>query len=443
MSTIISTELKREEYQMFDVIRSKRYWLALLLVGAIIGIVSFTFIGIRNSVKVKQIPVALVNEDKGTLSNKIESKLRKKFNGKDSKIKWVSPQKDGFNDQKYYGAFIIRSGFSKELQQQNESLKAQIISQKLTTLQKKEKLPDSAKSKLLQAKFKSQLLQAKFVTQKPVHPAQIKISINQGMNAQISQLLSQALPQIVNALSSRISAQQQSVLSKNKINLSAKSWDLVSTPISVSTHESNKIEKNTVNGTAPMLLVALAWFSALIPSLILWREHTKRSASKFLNATTITSQLITGLVASILSATVAFLFVNVCFNLTIPNPINFIGLMSISIFVFYLIITCVLDWLGFAFYPLVLIVWLLASSVISYAPETLDPLYRKAIYSWVPMRFSMQTLTNTLYFHNGSSTTMSSLLVLLIIGFVAAILMYSSGYLKHYLFTVRPHRKIK
>ncbi|KIO93460.1 hypothetical protein N624_2830 [Levilactobacillus brevis] len=38
---------------------------------------------------------------------------------------------------------------------------------------------------------------------------------------------------------------------------------------------------------------------------------------------------------------------------------------------------------------------------------------------------------------------MSSLLVLLIIGFVAAILMYSSGYLKHYLFTVRPHRKIK
>ncbi|WP_172793920.1 ABC transporter permease, partial [Pediococcus damnosus] len=137
---------------MFDVIRSKRYWLALLLVGAIIGIVSFAFIGIRNSVKVKQIPVALVNEDKGALSNKIESKLRKKFNGKDSKIKWVSPQKDGFNDQKYYGAFIIRSGFSKELQQQNESLKAQIISQKLTTLQKKEKLPDSAKSKLLQAK---------------------------------------------------------------------------------------------------------------------------------------------------------------------------------------------------------------------------------------------------------------------------------------------------
>nr|BAD97360.1 hypothetical protein [Fructilactobacillus lindneri] len=434
MSTIISTELKREEYQMFDVIRSKRYWLALLLVGAIIGIVSFALIGIRNSVKVKQIPVALVNEDKGTLSNKIESKLRKKFNGKDSKIKWVSPQKDGFNDQKYYGAFIIRPGFSKELQQQNESLKAQIISQKLTTLQKKEELPDSAKS---------QLLQAKFVTQKPVHPAQIKISINQGMNAQISQLLSQALPQIANALSSRISAQQQSVLSKNKINLSAKSWDLVSTPISVSTHESNKIEKNTVNGTAPMLLVALAWFSALILSLILWREHTKRSASKFLNATTITSQLITGLVASILSATVGFLFVNVCFNLTIPNPINFIGLMSISIFVFYLIITCVLDLLGFAFYPLLLVVWFLASSVMSYAPEALDPLYRKGIYSWVPMRFSMQTLTNTLYFHNGSSTTMSSLLVLLIYGFVAAILMYSSGYLKHYLFTVRPHRKIK
>ena len=70
---------------MFDVIRSKRYWLALLLVGAIIGIFSFALIGVRNSVKVKQIPVALVNEDKGILSNKFESKLRKKFNGKDSK----------------------------------------------------------------------------------------------------------------------------------------------------------------------------------------------------------------------------------------------------------------------------------------------------------------------------------------------------------------------
>lgn len=431
MSTIISTELKREEYQMFDVIRSKRYWLALLLVGAIIGIFSFALIGVRNSVKVKQIPVALVNEDKGILSNKFESKLRKKFNGKDSKIKWVSPQKNGFNNQKYYGAFIIRSGFSKELQQQNESLKAQIISQKLTTLQKKEELPDSAKS---------QLLQAKFVTQKPVHPAQIKISINQGMNAQVSQLLSQALPQIANTLSSRISAQQQSVLSKNKINLSAKSWDLVSTPISVSTHESNKIEKNTISGTAPMLLVALAWFSALISSVILWREHTKKSVSKFLNATTITSQLITGLVASIFLAIIGFLFVNVFFNLTIPNPINFIGLFSISIFVFYLITTCVLDWFGLFGWPLVLLVWFLAIGVISYAPQALDPLYRKGIYSWVPMRFSMQTLTNTLYFHNGSSTTMSSLLVLLTFGSVATILMYISGYLKHYLFTVRPHR---
>lgn len=78
---------------MFDVIRSKKYWLVLVLVGAIIGIFSFALIGVRNSVKVKQIPVALVNEDKGTLSNKFEHKLRTKFSGKNSKIKWVSPQK--------------------------------------------------------------------------------------------------------------------------------------------------------------------------------------------------------------------------------------------------------------------------------------------------------------------------------------------------------------
>lgn len=95
-----------------------------------------------------------------------------------------------------------------------------------------------------------------------------------------------------------------------------------------------------------------------------------------------------------------------------------------NVFVFFLLQTCILDWSGFKGWPLIIVLWLCAAAVLAYAPEIMPAFYRNWIYSWIPMRFSADMITNALYFTNGSSTTMSSAWVIGIIGVVALILIY-------------------
>ncbi|MCD2257084.1 ABC transporter permease [Lactobacillus sp. CC-MHH1034] len=408
---------------MFEVIRSKHYWLVLMLIAVIIGIFSFALIGVRNTTKVRQIPVALINQDKGAFSRKVVRQLRHRFRGHDAKIKWVKAKKQGLNNQKYYAAVTIRPGFSQAIAKQNQRVKAQIVAEKLTQLQRTNQLPVAANQ---------QLIQAQASAQGSVPQAKIKIAINQGMNAQVAQLLTQALPKLSAQLTQQLTQKRQKLLTQNQVQLSASAWRQLSQPISTSVHTDNKIRKNTISGMAPMLLVALAWFSALIASVLLWREHYRRNGSKALTGKAVTSQLLTGIVASVFLASIGYLFVAGCFKLNVPDPFNFIGLMSVSIFVFYLITTCILDWFGLYGWPIVLLVWFFAIGVLSYAPEMLSTFARNGIYNWVPMRFSMQAITNTLYFHGGSATTASALSVLTIFGTVAAVLMYGSGYCKRF-----------
>lgn len=410
-----------------EVISSKMFWLYAVAVFAVLAIFSFAQIGARNSVELKQLPIAVVNTSGNQQSKKIISQLEDKFSDSDAQLKLINVKKEsslkqGFTDKKYYGALVIDKDFDKSLTSQQNYLKGLVIQAKTKDV------PEQAIA--ANAQLKTQVQAAKTMTQTLPTQAKIRVITNQGMNAQASSVVTTALPKIANALSQGMSQKIQGVLKENNVTLSTAQWQVINAPIKVTTQTKNKLPNKSVSGMAPMLLVVLSWLSALISSIMLWREHKKRAENGRFNLSTINSQMITGFVISIVASLSIYFFAHVLFDVPVPDTGSFLLIVTFNIFIFYLIQTCILNWAGFAGWPVLILVMLLSMGVISYPKEMLSPLFLNGIYSWTPLRFTMDWFTNNLYIHGSSVTSTTDFTVLISIGAIALVLIYLSSLLK-------------
>ena len=107
---------------VMNILKSKFLWLASIVILVILGIFALAFYPAFNP-KPKDLPIAIVNHDKGTTIQdkeiKIGDKLEDKLTDSDSDtVKWTSVKsekkaKDGLEDQKYYGMIVLEKDFSK------------------------------------------------------------------------------------------------------------------------------------------------------------------------------------------------------------------------------------------------------------------------------------------------------------------------------------------
>ena len=114
-----------------NIFKSKLLWFAPIVAILLLVIFSLAFYPAFNP-KPKQIPIAVVNNDKGIdiQSNKVNigKTIEDKLMDSDSDtIKWIKVDKEsdikkGLNDNKYYGAAIFNKDFSK-----NAMSKTQLI----------------------------------------------------------------------------------------------------------------------------------------------------------------------------------------------------------------------------------------------------------------------------------------------------------------------------
>ena len=114
-----------------NIFKSKLLWFASIVAILLLVIFSLAFYPAFNP-KPKQIPIAVVNNDKGIdiQSNKVNigKTIEDKLMDSDSDtIKWIKVDKEsdikkGLNDNKYYGAAIFNKDFSK-----NAMSKTQLI----------------------------------------------------------------------------------------------------------------------------------------------------------------------------------------------------------------------------------------------------------------------------------------------------------------------------
>lgn len=87
---------------------------------------------------------------------------------------------------------------------------------------------------------------------------------------------------------------------------------------------------------------------------------------------------------------------------------GFLGLVGVA---FALLQSGVLRWLGVRGVALLAPLYLMAPAVAGLVPELLDPLYRAALWSWTPFRFSTEGLRSLLFIDSGAADVRSALWV--------------------------------
>ncbi|EST12736.1 YhgE/Pip domain-containing protein [Sporolactobacillus laevolacticus] len=373
---------------MFRIFTGKTFWLYLVLIMLVLSLFSFAQFGPSSTAKVKGLKVAIVNEDRGTQGKTIQSKLQESFSKKDSPIKLVKlssshAAKKALDNKEYYGAVIIPEHFTNQL--------------------------------------------ASLQTPKP-QPAQIEFWINQGMNAQAANIVQTVLNKVSIKLNTSISNTLFHALDMKKMPLTSAQAKVINHPIVAETHLMNKVGSHSAGGNAPVLLTMLVWLGGLISSLLMWRTSRKIGGGDLSLRLTI-GQVLAGFVLSIAQAMILFAVVSGLMNLHVPNSWNLIVALTFSAFVYYLLQTTILNWLGLAGWPIIILVWFYGSPLLPYPPEMLNSFFHYWVYSWVPVRFGMEMIKDVLYFGGKADLwTMASILGYTGLGALVAVL--ASGWWK-------------
>lgn len=371
---------------MLRIFTQKSFWLYLVIVVLVLSIFSFAQFGPSSTSKIKGLKVALVNEDQGPNGKIIKEKLQDAFDKSDAPIKWVSRSslhsaKKGMENKEYYAAVIIPKNFTEQL----------------LTLQ----------------------------TAKP-ETAKLELWVNQGMNAQAATAIQTIFAKVSNRISAAFSDQTLQAAEAHHLKLSPAQANVLAQPMTTETHLINKVGTHSAGGNAPVLLTMLVWLGGLTSSLLMWRTFKKMGNDSLSLRLTI-SQTLAGLVLAFAQALTLLTVVSGMMNLHVPDTSNLIWALTFSAFVYYLIQTAVLNWLGFKGWPIVILIWFFGSPLLPYPPEMLNHFFRYWIHSWVPVRFGMETIKDVLYFGAKADLwTMASILGYIGIG--ALILVLGAGW---------------
>lgn len=188
----------------------------------------------------KNLPIGLVLEDEGNLGQTFVEMIQKNSQAtKEAPFKWVvlkdeQEMQEKLANQELYGAIYIPKDFSEKY--------------------------------------------ALFQTPTPTS-AMLKIYINQGKNANVATMVTQALSTMVEKMNDNVSAQLLTVTEKNKIALNAKQARTYSTPIQseiVNVHETGKLNN------APLSFFQPIWMSSLVSAILLWFTGRNRKFNSVL-----------------------------------------------------------------------------------------------------------------------------------------------------------------
>ena len=318
---------------------------------------------------VKNLPIALVNEDSGemgqTLIDKIQRNAKAMQTGDEPMIKWVilssiQQMEEEMADQNVYGAIVIPADFS----------------QNFGSLQ----------------------------TLAPTKP-ELQLFINQGKNTNVATVVNQNLSGMVAQMNQMMGDQLLSALEEINVPLTVAQARILKAPISSTTTMLHQTENL---GNAALSLFQPLWISSILSAMMLFFAGKSRKlltvASQLkMKAMQVLAAILIGLVAGFsLTWYTTFLL---DFEYESFSTIAFF--LSITCITFILLISAVLSWIGRGGIAIVVLFMFFGLPLLQLAPEMLPDFYREWIYPWLPMRFMFDGVREILFFDgkvwNGST----------------------------------------
>ncbi|CAC5495762.1 Phage infection protein [Staphylococcus aureus] len=352
--------------------------------------------------KPKDLPIGILNEDKGTtiqdknvnIGKKLEDKL---LDSDSNKIKWVKvdSEKDlekDLKDQKIFGVAIIDKDFSKD---------AMSKTQKVVMDSKKEEMQQKVASGEIPPQVVQQMKQKMGNQQVEVKQAKFKTIVSEGSSLQGSQIASAVLTGMGDNINAQITKQSLETLTSQNVKVNAADINGLTNPVKVDNEKLNKVKDHQAGGNAPFLMFMPIWIGSIVTSILLFFAF-RTSNNIVVQHRIIASigQMIFAVVAAFAGSFVYIYFMQGVQGFDFDHPNRIAIFVALAILGFVGLILGVMVWLGMKSIPIFFILMFFSMQLVTLPKQMLPESYQKYVYDWNPFTHYATSVRELLYLNH-------------------------------------------
>ncbi len=407
-----------------NIFKNKLLWIAPIATMIILVIFSLAFYPAYNP-KPKDLPIGILNEDKGTtiqdknvnIGKKLEDKL---LDSDSNKIKWVKvdSEKDlekDLKDQKIFGVAIIDKDFSKD---------AMSKTQKVVMDSKKEEMQQKVASGEIPPQVVQQMKQKMGNQQVEVKQAKFKTIVSEGSSLQGSQIASAVLTGMGDNINAQITKQSLETLTSQNVKVNAADINGLTNPVKVDNEKLNKVKEHQAGGNAPFLMFMPIWIGSIVTSILLFFAF-RTSNNIVVQHRIIASigQMIFAVVAAFAGSFVYIYFMQGVQGFDFDHPNRIAIFVAFAILGFVGLILGVMVWLGMKSVPIFFILMFFSMQLVTLPKQMLPESYQKYVYDWNPLTHYATSVRELLYLnhHIELNSTMWMFIGFMIFGAVSSL----------------------
>lgn len=407
-----------------NIFKNKLLWIAPIATMIILVIFSLAFYPAYNP-KPKDLPIGILNEDKGTtiqdknvnIGKKLEDKL---LDSDSNKIKWVKvdSEKDlekDLKDQKIFGVAIIDKDFSKD---------AMSKTQKVVMDSKKEEMQQKVASGEIPPQVVQQMKQKMGNQQVEVKQAKFKTIVSEGSSLQGSQIASAVLTGMGDNINAQITKQSLETLTNQNVKVNAADINGLTNPVKVDNKKLNKVKDHQAGGNAPFLMFMPIWIGSIVTSILLFFAF-RTSNNIVVQHRIIASigQMIFAVVAAFAGSFVYIYFMQGVQGFDFDHPNRIAIFVALAILGFVGLILGVMVWLGMKSIPIFFILMFFSMQLVTLPKQMLPESYQKYVYDWNPFTHYATSVRELLYLnhHIELNSTMWMFIGFMIFGAVSSL----------------------
>lgn len=384
-----------------NIFQNKLLWIAPIATMIILVIFSLAFYPAYNP-KPKDLPIGILNEDKGTtiqdknvnIGKKLEDKL---LDSDSNKIKWVKvdSEKDlekDLKDQKIFGVAIIDKDFSKD---------AMSKTQKVVMDSKKEEMQQKVASGEIPPQVVQQMKQKMGNQQVEVKQAKFKTIVSEGSSLQGSQIASAVLTGMGDNINAQITKQSLETLTSQNVKVNAADINGLTNPVKVDNEKLNKVKDHQAGGNAPFLMFMPIWIGSIVTSILLFFAF-RTSNNTVVQHRIIASigQMIFAVVAAFAGSFVYIYFMQGVQGFDFDHPNRIAIFVALAILGFVGLILGVMVWLGMKSIPIFFILMFFSMQLVTLPKQMLPESYQKYVYDWNPFTHYATSVRELLYLNH-------------------------------------------
>ncbi|HFV9337329.1 TPA: YhgE/Pip domain-containing protein [Staphylococcus aureus] len=390
-----------------NIFKNKLLWIAPIATMIILVIFSLAFYPAYNP-KPKDLPIGILNEDKGTtiqdknvnIGKKLEDKL---LDSDSNKIKWVKvdSEKDlekDLKDQKIFGVAIIDKDFSKD------------------AMSKTQKVVMDSKKEEMQQKMGNQQVEVK--------QAKFKTIVSEGSSLQGSQIASAVLTGMGDNINAQITKQSLETLTSQNVKVNAADINGLTNPVKVDNEKLNKVKDHQAGGNAPFLMFMPIWIGSIVTSILLFFAF-RTSNNIVVQHRIIASigQMIFAVVAAFAGSFVYIYFMQGVQGFDFDHPNHIAIFVALAILGFVGLILGVMVWLGMKSIPIFFILMFFSMQLVTLPKQMLPESYQKYVYDWNPFTHYATSVRELLYLnhHIELNSTMWMFIGFMVFGAVSSL----------------------